>query len=80
MLKKKNLLSSLAKILKVPQKKISTNSDIKKIGEWDSLVHLEILIKIDNMTAGKASKIKDLSNFTTIKQLYTKLKKKKLIE
>ena len=48
------------------------------IKEWDSLGHLEILIKIDKETKNKAGKIKNLSSCDSIKKIYDTLKKNKL--
>jgi hypothetical protein len=43
---------------------------------WESLGQLEILIKIDKETRGKASKIKNLSDSVSVNKIYENLKKK----
>ena len=56
------------------------NLKLKKgsVDEWDSLGHLAILSAIDKLTKGKAVKIKNISNFSSLSQLYAMLKKAKL--
>jgi hypothetical protein len=46
--------------------------------QWDSLAHLSILSELDNLSKGKASKIKGLSNATTANEILKLLKKNKL--
>jgi|APSaa5957512535_1039671.scaffolds.fasta_scaffold530794_1 acyl carrier protein len=80
MLNKEELLSLISKALKVSKKKINMSLKVGDIEEWDSLGHLEILIKIDKMTKGKAAKIKNLSSSSSVKKIYESLKKNKLIK
>jgi len=80
MLNKNNLFAIISKALKVPKKNINMKLKLGDLEEWDSLGHLEILFKIDKETNGKASKIKNLSNSTSIKKIYENLKKNKLIK
>ena len=75
MLSKQEFFSLISKALKVPKKKIDMNLKVGDIEEWDSLGHLEILIKIDEQTKGKASKIKNLSSCESVKKIYESLKK-----
>ena len=49
--------------------KITINSGINNLEQWDSLAHLSILNEIDDFTKGKASKIRGLSNATTVKEI-----------
>lgn len=72
------LISLISKILKVKKEKITLNSGINNLEQWDSLAHLSILTEIDNFTRGKASKIRGLSNATTVKEILKLLKKNKL--
>lgn len=77
MLDKNSLLKVFSKILKT-KKKLSFDSSINEIVEWDSMAHLTILFEIDKITKGKASKIKDLSKCKKISDFYKKLVKAKL--
>tara|TARA_B110000503_G_scaffold139587_1_gene228324 strand:+ start:151 stop:393 length:243 start_codon:yes stop_codon:yes gene_type:complete len=79
MLNKEQLLSLISKALKIPKKKINMDLRLGQLEEWDSLGQLEILMKIDKETGGKASKIKNLSSCDSVKKIYTSLKKTKLI-
>ena len=63
---KKNLIS---KILKIKIEKITINSGINNLQLWDSLAHLSILTEIDDFTKGKASKMRGLSNATTVNEI-----------
>jgi len=78
MINEEKLKNFISKILKVKKEKITLNSGINNIEQWDSLAHLSILTEIDNFTKGKASKIKGLSNATTVKEILKLLKKNKL--
>ncbi len=80
MLDKEKLFIIISKALKVQKKKINMKLKIGEIEEWDSLGHLEILIKIDKETQGKASKIKNLSNCNSVIKIYENLKKNKLLK
>lgn len=78
MLDEEKLKSLISKILKVKKNKITLNSGINNLEQWDSLAHLSILTEIDNFSKGKASKIKGLSNATTVKEILKLLKNNKL--
>jgi acyl carrier protein len=78
MINEVKLKSLISKILKVKKEKITLNSGINNLEQWDSLAHLSILTEIDNFTRGKASKIRGLSNATTVKEILKLLKKSKL--
>lgn len=80
MFNKEKLFTLVSKALKVPKKKINMDLRLGGFEEWDSLGQLEILMKIDKETGGKASEIKNLSSCDSIKKIYTCLKKNKLIE
>ena len=80
MLDRQELFILISKALKVPKKKINLNLKVGDIEEWDSLGQLEILIKIDKQTKGKASKIKNLSECESVKKIYECLKKNKLLK
>jgi len=78
MINEEKLKNLISKVLKVKKEKITLNSGINNIEQWDSLAHLSVLTEIDNLTKGKASKIKGLSNATTVKQILKLLKNSKL--
>lgn len=78
MINEVKLKSLISKILKVKKEKVTLNSGINNLEQWDSLAHLSILTEIDNFTRGKASKIRGLSNATTVKEILKLLKKNKL--
>ena len=59
---------------------ITSETTANDIEEWDSLGQLEILIKIDKQTNGKAGKIKNLSECESVKKIYECLKKNKLLK
>jgi acyl carrier protein len=78
MLNEEKLKSLISKILKVKKDKITLNTGINNLEQWDSLAHLSILTEIDNFSKGKASKIKGLSNANTVKEILKLLKNNKL--
>jgi acyl carrier protein len=78
MLNEEKLKSLISKILKVKKDKITLNTGINNLEQWDSLAHLSILTEIDNFSKGKASKIKGLSNANTVKEILRLLKNNKL--
>ena len=78
MINEKKLKDIIAKILEIKSEKITLNSGMNNIEQWDSLAHLSILTEIDKLTKGKASKIKGLSNSTTVKEILKLLKSKRL--
>lgn len=78
MLNEIKLIEIISNALNVKKNKVTMKLKKESIEEWDSLGHLSILSAIDKTTKGKASKINNLSNFKTVKELYDKLKKGKL--
>jgi acyl carrier protein len=78
MISEKKLKSIIGKILEIKSEKITQNSGMNNIEQWDSLAHLSILTEIDKLTKGRASKIKGLSNSTTIKEILKLLKSNRL--
>jgi|694.fasta_scaffold140038_2 acyl carrier protein len=75
--KLKNLVS---KILKIKVEKITLNTGMNNQEQWDSLAHLSILSELDNLSKGKASKIRGLSNAGSVKEILKLLKKNKLAQ
>ena len=80
MINEEKLKNLISKILEVKIAKITLNSGINNVEQWDSLAHLSILTEIDKFTKGKASKIKGLSNATTVKEILKLLKNNKLAQ
>jgi len=78
MITEKKLINLISKSLKINTKKLSINSKINEIEEWDSLGHLAVFFSIDKETKGKASKIKKLAESQNIKNIFDLLKKNKL--
>ena len=78
MINEEKLKNLISKILKLKEKRITLNSGLNNLEQWDSLAHLSILTEIDKFTNGKAGKIKGLSNATTVKEILKLLKNNKL--
>jgi acyl carrier protein len=78
MIDEKKLKNLIAKTLNIKLDKITLNSGMNSLEEWDSLAHLSILTELDKLSKGKASKIKGLSQATSIKEIFKLLKKNKL--
>ena len=78
MISEKILKNLISKILKVKTEKITLNSGMNNLEQWDSLAHLSILSELDKLSKGKASKIKGLSNATTLGNILKLLKSNKL--
>ena len=77
---KKEILKIVAKSLDVPEKKVKENSSSNNFEEWDSIKHLNILIALDKRLSGKAQKIQELSEASSIKKIFKILTKKKLLK
>jgi len=78
MINEKKLKNLISNILEIKSEKITLNSGMNNIEQWDSLAHLSILSELDKLTKGKAGKIKGLSNSTSVKDILKLLKKSKL--
>jgi acyl carrier protein len=78
MLDNKSLINLFTKTLGIKNKKLTIQTSMKDIPEWDSMAHLTLLFEINKVTKGKASKIKNLSKCTTIFELHKLLVKAKL--
>ena len=68
----------IAKTLKIKLDKITLSSSMNNIEQWDSLAHLSILSELDKQSKGRTSKIKGLSNSTSVKDILKLLKSNKL--
>ena len=80
MINEKKLKSLISKILNIKIDKLTLNSGMKNLEQWDSLAHLSILSELDKLSKGKASKIKGLSNATTLGDILKLLKSNKLTQ
>jgi acyl carrier protein len=80
MINDKKLKNLISEILKIKAEKITLNSGMSSLEQWDSLAHLSILSELDKLSKGKAGKIKGLSNATTVKEILKLLKKNKLAQ
>jgi len=80
MLNEEKLFTLISKALKISKKKIKMSLKVGDIEEWDSLGHLEILVKIDKETNGKSSKIKNLSSCTSVNKIFENLTKNRLLK
>ena len=78
MLNEKKLKILISKILKIKKEKVTSESGMNNLEQWDSLAQLSLLTEIDNLTKGKASKIKGLSTATTVKKILKFLQINKL--
>jgi acyl carrier protein len=78
MINEKKLKNLISKILKIKSEKITLNSGMNNVEQWDSLAHLSILSELDKLSKGKAGKIKGLSNSVSVKEILKLLKKNRL--
>lgn len=72
MIKKEQVIRIISKALGV---KVNEKSKTNNIEKWDSLGHLQILAALDNYTKGKSSKIKELSEAFSVKEIIRLLTK-----
>ncbi len=71
---KNNLIKKIAKKLKTSEKNLIKKDDFQNFENWDSLIHLEILSLIEKSYGNKINKIKNLSQITSLKKIFSKLK------
>ena len=71
---KNNLIKKIAKKLKTSEKNLIKKDDFQNFENWDSLIHLEILSLIEKSYGNKINKIKNLSQITSLKKIFLKLK------
>jgi|TARA_Y100000294_G_scaffold56551_1_gene53561 acyl carrier protein len=79
-LNKDYIYKSVSKILKISPENLKKKDNLTSIGKWDSLIHLEIISKLDKLFKGKLGEASDISNTTSMKKILNILKKKNLIE
>lgn len=74
------IYKTIAKILKTSVNNLEKKDNLESYANWDSLVHLEIISKLDKILKGAISELSQVSNETSIKKIIKILKKKKLIQ
>ena len=74
-----DLLSLIARALKVDAKNITLASKSESLEEWDSLGHLNILVQLDKATNGKASEYSELVEANSVSEIKFILKSKNVI-
>lgn len=79
MIKVKDVLTAVKEALEL-ENVPSIEDSINTIEEWDSLGHLSILIRIDRLLGGKATKISELGKAESIKEIVNILSQKGLVE
>ena len=77
---KSNIYKIVSTILKVSQANLQKKDNLASFKKWDSLIHLEIISKLDKLFKGKIGQVSDISNTTSMKKIINMLKRKKLIE
>lgn len=65
----KKILSKLSKILSLKPKDLIEIDDFRKIENWDSLKHLEIITALDDLLNKKLKKVKNPNQLTSIKKI-----------
>ena len=75
-----DIYKAISNILRVPHNKIIKSKKFAEIDEWDSLNHLNILIKLDQLFNNKVSKISKMKKADSVKKIIKILKDEKLIK
>jgi len=65
----KKILNKLSKILSLKSKDLIEIDDLKKVENWDSLKHLEIITAIDELLNKKLKKVKNPNQLTSVKKI-----------
>lgn len=78
-MKQSELFIVIKKCLKT-KVNIDMKSSSRNIEEWDSLGQLSILTTLDKKFKNKASKLNKLAEAETVKEIYSILKKAKLVD
>jgi len=74
------IYKTIAKILKTPVSNLEKKDNLESFKIWDSLVHLEIISKLDKVLKGAIKELSQVSSETSVKKIIKILKKKKLIQ
>jgi acyl carrier protein len=73
------ILDIMHNALKLKEKRLTVNSTMQDIEEWDSLGHLSILVALDKFFNGKISGIKELASADSIRKILQILKENSLM-
>jgi len=76
---KNEILDIIAKSLEVNSSKITLESTVDTIEEWDSLGHLSILVALDKRFNGKIAGISDMATVNSINSIFEILEDRDLI-
>jgi len=77
MISRKQALALIANALGVPQ--VSEDSSMENQSNWDSLIHLSILIALDEATQGKAAEISKLAQASSVREILDLLARNSLL-
>ena len=72
-IKNKKIVEKIAVLLKTNKAKLIKLDNFNKFETWDSLVHLEILSILEKNYGKKLDKIKNLSELTSLKKIFSKI-------
>ena len=76
---KTEIINIISKILKMSPNQLEKIDDYTKMKNWDSLAQLDILSALDARLNNKISRIKNISQITSVKKVIAILKKNSLI-
>ena len=74
-----SLIGIISKSLKLKKDQINKESSSSSIEEWDSLGQLNILSSLDEFYDGKIADLPDIAKASSVKLIYSELKKNLLI-
>ena len=77
--KERDVYVEISKILKIKIDVLKDSKNLSQIEEWDSLNHLNILIKLDQMFNNKVSLIPEMGKADSVKKILKLLKENNLI-
>ena len=77
--KERDVYVEISKILKIKIDVLKDSKNLSQIEEWDSLNHLNILIKLDQMFNNKVSLIPEMGKADSMKKILKLLKENNLI-
>lgn len=79
-MQKIDLEKLIEEALELVEGTINSSSSMNVIEEWDSLGHLSILLKLDEVLGGEAGGIKELATATNVNEIYEILQNSGLID
>ena len=71
---KNEVLEIIAKSLEVDKERITVESTVDSLEEWDSLGHLSILVSLDKKFQGRLAGIKEMASVTSVNSILKILK------